>query len=418
MTNSIIIIPRSKFLDSDRVMPTLGPLYLKSFLESKGHLVDIDDSPDINNLPNLERYNVIGISSTTPQYFAENGGKDIAKKIKEKYPDKKLIIGGAHAKNYFNELVNDNIFDHIVRGDGERAFLDILEGKNLALVVNYPQLKKEEIDSFPIPWRDKDYLSKYKYNIFGKRATTAITGRYCPMQCKFCEERGSGLVLYSAQKVKEDLEAIKKAGFEALMFYDDIFSISEKRIEELCDIIKSLDLTFRCNGHAKIMSRNKEVLQKLKEAGCVEICIGIESGDQKILDIIEKGNKIEECFSATKNILNEGLKISAYLMIGLPGENKETIANTEKYIAQFSDNPNFTFDLTIFYPYRHSYIRENINEFDLNLHLEGSKGLYKGAGGASECCVSTSALSREDIIAERERLINKYKNNFRGVVKK
>ncbi len=414
MARLIIFIPRSTFLDSDRVMPALGPLYLKSFLESKGHFIDIDDSPDIDNLPDLEKYDIIGISSTTPQYYEKKGGKELAEKVKKLYPKKKLVIGGAHAKNYFNELTEDKIFDHIIRGDGEKAVLDILEGKNLPLVVCYPQLKKEEIDSFPIPWRDKEYLSKYRYFIAGKKATTAMTGRYCPMQCKFCEERGSGLVLYSAEKVKEDLEAIKKAGFEALMFYDDIFSISEKRIEELCSVIKPMSLIFRCNGHAKIMSRNKEVLKKLKEAGCVEICVGIESGDQKILDIIGKGNSVEECFKATENILNEGLKISAYLMIGLPGETKETIANTEKYIAKFTDNPNFTFDLTIFYPYRHSYIRENIGEFDLNLHLEGSKGLYKGAGGMSECCVSTSALSREGIVAERERILNKYKNNFRG----
>ena len=65
MANAIIFIPRSSFLTSDKVMPALGPLYLKSFLQSQGHAVYIDDSPNIENL-DLDSYDVIGISSTTP----------------------------------------------------------------------------------------------------------------------------------------------------------------------------------------------------------------------------------------------------------------------------------------------------------------------------------------------------------------
>lgn len=412
MTEAIIFIPRSPFLDSDRVMPSLGPLYLKSFLESKGHKITIDDSPDFNNVSNLEKYDFIGISTTTPQYYSN--GKDFAKAVKKKYPNKKLIIGGAHAKNYYQEIIEEGLFDHIVRGDGELAFLDILDGKIFPTVIDAGQLTPKQMNSFPIPWRDKDYLSKYKYKIDGKKTTTAMTARYCPMRCKFCEERDSKVVLYNLENVNRDLQAIKDCGFRALMFYDDIFPINKNRTKELCDIIRPYNFSFRCNGHVKIMAKNKEVLEDLISAGCVEVCLGIESINQKILDTIDKYNKVEEIFEATKNILDAGLKLSAYLIIGLPGESKESIANTEKYVEEFSENPLFTFDYTIFYPYRHTYIRENIQEFDLQLHLEGSTGAYKQAGGVSECCISTSSLTQEDIIKERERIIKKYKNNFRG----
>jgi len=413
MAKAIIFIPRSPFLDSDRVMPHLGPLYLKSFLESKGHEVDINDEPN-NNFPNLEKYDIIGISTTTPQYYHENGGKDLAKKIKKEYPHKKLIIGGAHAKNYYRETIMDGLFDHIIRGDGELAFLNLLEGEKLPKIISYPQLTKEQINSFPAPWRNKEYLSKYNYKINKKKATTAITARYCPMRCKFCEERDSKLVLYTIENIDKDLQAIKDCGFNGLMFYDDIFPINEKRTKKLCDIIKPYNFSFRCNGHVKIMAKNKKILEDLINAGCAEICLGIESADQKILDTIDKRNTVEEIFKATSNILDAGLKLSAYLIIALPGESRESIANTERYIEKFAKNPNFMFDLTIFYPYRYTYIREHLNEFDLNLHLEDSTGAYKKAKGKSECCISTSSLSREDIINEREKILERYKENFRG----
>jgi len=412
MAKAIIFIPRSPFLDYDRVMPFLGPMYLKSFLESKGHIIDIDDSPDKDNIPDLEKYDFISISSTTPQYFSN--GHDFAKAVKEKYPEKKIIIGGAHARNYYQEIIEEGIFSHIVRGDGEFAFLDILDGKELPLVINAGQLNSEQMGSFPLPWRDKEFLSKYTYFIEGKKATTVMASRYCPMRCKFCEERDSNLTLYPMERLDKELEEIKNLGYEAVMFYDDILPLSKERTEKICELTKKHGIIFRCNGHVRTMSHQPELLKIMKDAGCVEICLGIESTDQRILDIVDKGNKVEEIFQATRNVLNSGLKLSAYLIIGLPGESKESIANTEKYIAEFSGNPLFTFDYTIFYPYRHTYIRENLQEFDLQVYLEGSTGAYKQAGGISECCISTSSLSQEDIVKERERIIEKYKHNFRG----
>jgi len=418
MSKAVIFIPRSIFLDSDRTMPALGPLYLKSFLELKGHKIYIDDSPDLGNLFWLDSYDILAISCTTPQYYETNGGRDLARELRKKYPDKKLIIGGAHATHYTSELLKDDFFDHIVVGDGELAFLDILEGKNLPKIISYPKLTEEQINSFPIPWREKNYLSTYMYQIGGINATTAMTGKNCPMGCKYCENRRSGITLFSPEHVDKEIESIKEAGFNAIMFFDDIFALTEERTKKLCEVIKPYNMVFRCFGHAKLLSKNKEVIQILKDAGCREIGFGAESGDQRILDIVDKGNKIEEVFQATKNILDCGVKVSAFLMIGLPGETKESIKKTEEYIATFAGNPNFKFDYTIFFPYNGTYIKEHLKEFDLNLHLEGSIGYYKGKGGTAECCVSTSELSQEDIIAERDRITKKYKHNFKGTVNK
>ncbi|MHC2995243.1 MAG: hypothetical protein IBV53_07075 [Candidatus Atribacteria bacterium] len=136
---------------------------------------------------------------------------------------------------------------------------------------------------------------------------------------------------------------------------------------------------------------------------------------RRYLDIVGKGTNVEMNYKMAETILKYGMEAVAFCMIGLPGENKETIAATERFIATFADNPNFSFDYTIYYPFRKTYIRENIHEFDLKLYLDGSKGYYKGKKGASECCVSTSALTAEDIAKERNRICKKYSKTFRGL---
>jgi radical SAM superfamily enzyme YgiQ (UPF0313 family) len=417
MTKSIIFIPRSYFLESDRVMPHLGPLYLKSFLESKGHQVNIEDCPEQFDFPKLEDYDIIGISATTPQYYEKNGGKDLAKKIRKNYPEKKIVIGGSHANNYYNELAKENVFTHIVRGDGELALNDIFNGKELPLVISYPQLSNEEMNSFPKPFRSLEYLTKYHYELFGKAATTLLTTRYCTMHCKFCEEKDTRLRIYEEGRVDEELGQIKDLGFEALMFYDDILPLNENRTKIITNLTKKHDFLFRCNGHAKIISRNKRILNYLADSGCKEICLGIESGDQEILDQIGKGNLVSEIFDATEAILERGMNVSAYLMIGLPGESKKSIEHTREYLNRFTDRKGFGFDLTIFYPYRFTYIREHMDEFDLKFYSEREQiGAYKKAGGESECCISTSNLSREDIIQQREMIIKDYSESFRGKI--
>ncbi len=410
MKRIIIFIPRSEFLESDRVMPPLGPLYLKSFIETYGHHVEINDEPEVLPIEEIKNYDLVGYSCTTPQ--AKNAIKH-CKIIKEAFPNKPTVIGGAHAKYYYEELLQDSLFDFIVSGDGEYALLKIIENNVKDRLIKQPNMSVNVMNDCPLPWRDEKFLKRYHYYIKGKRATTAIVGKFCPMGCKFCEARLSGLALYTPKRVEAELIDIKhNNGFDAIMYYDDIFTINLKRVKELCKIIKLYNIYFRCFAHAKTF--NDEMAEVLADAGCKTVCWGVESGHQKILDIVGKGITVEMNYKMAEKILKHGMEAVAFCMIGLPGENKETITATEKFFATFADNPDFSFDYTIYYPFRKTYIRENITKYDLKLHLNGSRGFYKGKKGASECCVSTSALTTEDILEERDRICQKYSIKFTG----
>lgn len=410
MRKVIIFIPRSEFLESDRVMPPLGPLYLKSFIEFYGHHVEINDEPEAFPIEKIKDYDIIGYSCTTSQ---AQSAINHCKIVKEMFPDKKTVIGGAHAKYYYEELLEDSPFDFIVSGDGEYSLLKIIENNVKDRLIEH-SMSINVMNNCPLPWRATRFLKQYQYYIKEKKATTAITGKFCPMNCKFCEARLSGLALYTLEHFEAELIDIKyNNGFNAIMYYDDIFAINLKRVKELCKIIKSHDIYFRCFAHARTFT--DEMGEILANAGCKIVCWGVESGHQKILDIIGKGTTVEMNYEMARKILKHGMKVVAYCMIGLPGENKETIAATEKFIDTFADNPDFTFDYTIFYPFRKTYIRENIAKYDLNLHLNNSKGFFKGKKGISECCVSTSTLTRKDIIKAKNQICQKYNMRFKGL---
>ena len=410
MKRVMLFVPRSDFLTSDRVMPPLAPFYLKSFLDAKGYSAEVCDDPEAFPMEGLRNFDLVGYSCTTPQ-------SDLVithcMEVKKYYPDKRTVIGGAHATFYKEELTEGSPFDHIVAGEGELALLGILEGRNLDRLIEIPRMSVEMMNSIPIPWRSREFLERYTYYINGVRATTAVVGRYCPMGCKFCESRHSGLILYTPERVGAELLDIKNnCGFNAIMYYDDIFAINLKRVKELCKVIKPHHVYFRCFAHARTFS--DEMAKVLADAGCRAVCWGAESGHQKVLDVVGKGTHVEDNYRMAEAILNNGMKATAFCMIGLPGENMETITATEKFVATFSVDPSFSFDYTIYYPFKKTYIRDHIHEYDLIVNKDHSQGYYKGKGGMSECCISTSALSPDDIVRRRMEICQKYSASYTG----
>lgn len=413
-----VVIPHSnKFLQSEKVFPSLGPLAIKSFLEQNGYHVFVEDEFNDSKIQDIADYDFIGFSATTAQWRAS--GREIAKQLKEKYSDKKIVVGGATATYHYDELSKDKNIDFIVMSAGEKSIKDVLNYKIKDRIINRGNLNDREFNDLPLPWRSFDYLKKYQYHIKDRRATSAVIGLYCPYGCKYCESRRSGLTLSNEKRLTDELKQIKSINFDAVMFYDDVLVINKERTELLCKVIKPMDMYFRGFGHASTVHKEDFVpyLKMLHDSGCQELCFGAESGDQRILNIVGKGNKVDWNYRTVENLLKCGITAIAFLMIGLPGENYETIAATEKFIETFYGHPNFKFDYVAYYPFEKTYIREHSEQFDIKIHhdlLEDSFGAYKQRQGKTEYMVSTSALSREDIEREHKRIINRFSKNFKG----
>jgi radical SAM superfamily enzyme YgiQ (UPF0313 family) len=379
-----IIVPPSEFLDSDKVFPPLGAYYIKRYVEENSdHTVTI--FPTNDQFRSIEQFAVIGFSVTTPQY---SKAVDVLNTL-PKYIT--TVVGGPHVHHY--EVKEP--WDYIIKGDGCKPFLDILNGKK-------PQ---EAFDSNnQMPHRDKS-LHMYGYWLNSRAATTIMTARGCPNGCGFCEDARTLVRLKSPRVVKQEIQECIDLGFKAIMFFDDLFCLNIKRVRDMCEIIKPFNIKFRCFAHARNFT--DEMAKILADAGCVEIGFGAETLDQDILDTINKKTTTEQIYELIETAHKHNIRVKAFLMIGLPGESVQSMSKTEDFVLTSGVDD---FDVSIYYPYKGTYIADHIDEYDLSVCDKYSIGWYKGKKGKSECVIETSGLFSWQIERWRERI---YSHNKR-----
>ena len=416
----LLVSLRDSYMDSDRVMPPLGVMALHSYMLSRGIESAIENDFDFHDLSKYRGFTHIGISCMTPQ---KSQAYKLLHAIKKSYPEKIIIIGGPHANFYLQECL-DEAFDHIVVGDGEFALEKILRGETSERVVRIP-VSAEEMNNFPLPYREPSFLNQYEFQTQGFKATTILTAKGCPMNCAFCEHAGTKTKLYHPENVGQQIDQAQAAGFNAIMFFDDIFCLSKHRVEELSREIVKRRMHYRCFAHAKTMTR--EIAELLAGTGCIEIGFGAESGSQKILDAVNKKTTVRQNMDLVEICNEHHIKVKAFLMLGLPGETRETVAETAKFLDFLMSRTfvNFAgkiitndFDLGIYFPYKGTAIRDAIDNsrgiYDLFLehNPDRYKGVYKGKHGVAEAAVSTSALSSEEIVLLRDKLYHQFKTKL------
>ena len=379
-----IIVPPSEFLDDDKVFPPLGAYYIKRYIEENSdHQVTI--FPNNKEYESIEQFDVIGFSVTTPQY---SKAVDILNAL-PKYIT--TVVGGPHVHHYEVE----EPWDHIIKGDGCKPFLDILNKRE-------PQ---EDYDSSnQMPHRDKS-LHMYGYWLNGRSATTIMTARGCPNGCAFCEDARTMVRLKSPKVVKQEIQECVDLGFQAIMFFDDLFCLNIKRVRDMCEVIKPFNIKFRCFAHARNFT--EEMAKTLADAGCVEIGFGAETLDQDILDIINKQTTPEQIYKLIETAHKYKIRVKAFLMLGLPGETIESAKKMEDFVLNSGVDD---FDVTVYYPYKGTHIADHINDYDLEIIDRWSTGYYKGKLGEAECIVETYEMRWLDILVWKERI---YSHNKR-----
>ena len=352
----------------------------------------------------FEPYDAVGISIMTPQR-AE--AVKILKYIKSHDPDKKVVAGGPHAKYYFEEMMSEG-WDHVIVNDGERAVLNLIDG-TLAMV-DFDSIPPNEYAQHavkPARLENQEFLRTFNYRLGDRDSTTLMTARGCPEHCTFCEDAKSSIKWTPFDLVIEELDDIVGMGYKGVYIFDDIFSLIKKKAEPTARAMKERDLIYRCNGQARLF--NEDFAQMLAETGCHEIAFGAESGSQKILDNIKKRCTIEQNYEFVRLCNKYGITCKAFLMLGLPGEDEETIKATERFIETAGIND---FQLAVYYPYKGTQIRDSIDRgedgFDLKFMGEGL-GAYGQAGGSSESVVATEAFTAEQLLEHRDRIVKEFR---------
>lgn len=381
----------SPFLDNKDVFPYLGILYLLGVAKDEGKRIeylnrskvelsfinaifpelnkDVYYSDEINkcDIFHLEGFDLVGISCMTPQGAEAYA---VLKEFKRWHPKTTVMIGGPHATHYTDQCIEAG-FDIVIKGDGERAFQEILQrGYPLLLKGN---LTEKEMNEMPLPHREDRYIDRYKYILDGEPATTIVNSRGCPMGCAFCEDSRTGGRWYSPEHLERELIQITEMGINRVMFFDDLFAWNLKRFGPYAAFLEtyrvSHDLRFRCCGHASTMT--KPFAETLKHAGCIEIGFGAESADQRILDTVGKGTRVYQLHRFIETTIEAGLKVKGFFMLGLPGEDAESVKKTKAFIMKYREKypDKFDFDLVVYFPYRGTVIGDAIRKYEGGFHV-------------------------------------------------
>lgn len=384
------------------IYPPLGIGYLAAYSEKVGHTVRILDSTFLNYgihdiRKEIKRFDpdVVGITAMTQNI---NNAMSIVSIAKENNHNCMTVLGGSHptatAKNTLEKNLN---VDVIVRGEGEETFIELLEKKenltkirgityrlNGRIFENQDRKLIENLDILPFPAYHLLPMKKYKerYKIFGLELfvkigapfSTISASRGCPYNCIFCASRalwGEKWRTRSPENVIEELRFLTdKYNIKLISFADDTFTINKKRVERICELIKKedIDLNWTCLTRVELCSKN--IVYKLKNAGCYAVGFGFESGVQKTLDFLCKGFGVEDSIRAVRKAKEGGLQTAGNFIIGIPGETKEMINQTIAF-ANKLDLMSATF--TLLTPFPGTRIYEIAEEKNLLLTKDWSE---------------------------------------------
>lgn len=360
----LLISPKDEWLLAGGDRPMLALPQLGAYIRQFGYDVECQDL-NHQKLDLLDEPDIIGVTATTPQY---SSAVEIAKRVRAETPESTLLMGGAHATAMPEECLE--YFDVVIKGEGERALKEIClahEKKKLMFRIIEKEYIKN-LDVLPFPAWDLLPMHKYSLQVGGRKAMHILTSRGCPYNCVFCCKSiwGYNFRANSADYLIRELEDLMErypwiSGFQ---FPDDTFSIDRQRIIDFCKgiIKKKWDIRWKVNTRTNHV--DKKLLVLMHKAGCIQISYGIESFDQKVLDTIRKGTTVKGNIEAMKWTREAGIKVNAFMMIGLPNETDDSIKKSLELAEKYADSALWS----VLTPYPDTYIWDHAEEFGIKIH--------------------------------------------------
>jgi radical SAM superfamily enzyme YgiQ (UPF0313 family) len=359
----------SKYKFIGLVAPPLGIAYMAAVLEENNIDVEIIDAAALEmSWETLEAEikrrspGLVAVTALTPTIDKALETAELAKKT---CPQATVVMGGYHPTFNYPEMLAKDYVDIVVMGEGEYTMLELVEtldeGGDLKNVkgiayeggVTPPRPLINDLDELPFPARHLLPMDHYKILNMKLHTATMVSGRGCPMQCSFCASaalHGNRLRMRSPENVVDEMEhLINDHNSGMIAFMDDTFTLKPSRVEEICDEIKrrNMDVYWGCTARADTLSEN--LLRKLSDSGCITMFLGVESADQQQLDRVNKQMTIEKIRQAFKLSRENDIRTIASVVLGMPGDTKESIGRTIKFVREL--NPSYAlFSLATPYP--------------------------------------------------------------------
>ncbi len=409
----LLINPRFQLPIDTRTTPHLGIAYLAAMSERRGDEVRVFDMDveDVRLTDFVREYqpDIVGITSNTPQV---KQGWYAAREIKSVL-DVPIVQGGPHVSALPEESASRPEIDVVVRGEGDETWIDLcttiervkagnpkfktrdlLDPANKSLDnvlgVTYQTLDGKvrhthersaiaDLDALPFP--AYKYFKMERYTslqpaidaIDKGKSFSMMTSRGCPYRCTFCSQSvmAEKWRARSPQNVVAEWgHLVEDWGAQEIGILDDSANIDRKRVRDLSELLIKGGLTktpwIMINGIRANLA-DVELLGIMKKAGCKRVAFGVETGDEDILESIDKRVTHDQIRQAFKNAKKVGLETVGFFIIGLPGDTEETMEKTIRFACEL--NP-LVANFSMMTPYPGTKVWEQV-------HRNGGRMLVK-----------------------------------------
>lgn len=360
-----------KLWDAMQPYPPLGTLYAASYVRVRGYTVALFDAM----LADSEDEWAKSLDEHKPKYaiiFEDNFNylsKMCLLRMREaaftmiqmaKERGCIVILCGADATDHYDDYLAQGA-DYVLLGEGEETLGELLDqlsvkkarvepGRNddsqiIGLASNltlHPSRRPDitNLDSLPFPAWDLINISKYKtmwIERHGYYSMNMVTTRGCPYHCNWCAKPiwGQRYNSRSPENVVAEMKWIKQNFHpDHIWFADDIMGLKPKWLEKFAQLLHEADavIPFKCLQRADLI--NDKTASALAKAGCKTVWIGAESGSQKILDAMDKGDKVDEIYRAVELLQYSGIEVGFFLQFGYPGETWDDVQKTLKMVRE------------------------------------------------------------------------------------
>jgi radical SAM superfamily enzyme YgiQ (UPF0313 family) len=340
-------------------MAPLGLLSIAAYLEREGHRVFVHDGLGPGAAAGVKRNveqilgcdpQLVGFSATTSGFL---DGWAMAAALKAARPEIRTVFGGVHVSALGATLLERfPEIDCLCPGEGEATLAALAAGeeperidgliwrRGEAVVLNAPRAPLPDLDALPFPAYEKlaGFPRGYNLPLFsyvGFPGATLVTSRGCPYRCSYCDRSvfGKSYRFNSAGYIYEHLRHLRtRFGVRHVNIYDDLFTADRRRIAELCGLLTDRPLGLQFNCAVRTGHTDQELLGMLREAGCLMVSLGVESGDAGMLERHKAGVTLEGVRETVAQIRAAGLRVKGLFMIGLPGETEDSIRRTGDFI--------------------------------------------------------------------------------------
>ena len=339
-------------------IPQLGCCYLKSYLERRGF------TTEIVNFVNQERDRfaqllddsplAVGISTT---FYTDNTAcSELTRYVRERSPATRVIIGGPHILNLRNDFTDESL-EHFLHAIGADAYVVDAQGEQtLAQALSVLRANRDcDLSTVPnlILPRKGGFLHterRPEHNDLNEDAiewsrlpsdlivpTSQVrTSRGCSFACAFCRYPvlGGRLELAEVETVRRELRTLHAMGVRHLIFVDDTFNVPIPRFKRLCRMMIKEGFGFRWYSYFRCASADDEALDLMQDAGCAGVFLGIESGDQTVLDNMNKAANVGRMLEGIHRLNKRDIITFACMVVGFPGETAKSVANTVRFINE------------------------------------------------------------------------------------